>query len=236
MNGGYSSNSYRGGYSSKPSRERYSSRNNYNSRKNSNMYIILAVIAIVAAGILLIVVNTSIIMNKRNGVDVGENDKSHSSKSQQESVTTEAETVSDSYADDSDSGMEGEMSDGAPMEGEYTEDQDNDLDDSFSDSSDESEAENDAGAAETPGDGQIFPNSSDEYLSESDVSGLSKEDAQEAINEIYARNGYTFRDENIYNHFCQYDWYHPTIAADNFTESEFSQLEIQNIRLLEKYR
>lgn len=90
--------------------------------------------------------------------------------------------------------------------------------------------------SDTSTDMQIFPNSSDEYLSESEVSVLTKEEAQEAINEIYARRGYIFRNEDIYNYFCRYDWYNPSIPADDFSDAVFSQIELDNIHLLAKYR
>lgn len=89
---------------------------------------------------------------------------------------------------------------------------------------------------ETFNDGQIFPNSSNEYLTAGDVENLSSDQIQEAINEIYARNGYTFRDENIRNYFMGYDWYNPTIPADEFDSNSFSEVEKANVKLLSSYR
>ena len=48
----------------------------------------------------------------------------------------------------------------------------------------------------TAEDGIIFPNSSDEVISLDKIKALSDEDLQKAINEIYARAGYIFDDEN----------------------------------------
>lgn len=85
-------------------------------------------------------------------------------------------------------------------------------------------------------DGQVFPNSSSEYLSDSDVSVLNQDEIQEAINEIYARNGYEFRDEGLRDYFLRYDWYEPSVKADDFSEDYFSSVEKANIKLLTKYR
>lgn len=85
-------------------------------------------------------------------------------------------------------------------------------------------------------DGQIFPNSSDEYLSSSDVESLSSNDIQEAINEIYARHGYKFNNDELTDYFSKYDWYHPTISSEDFSTNVFSDIERKNIELLSEYR
>lgn len=80
--------------------------------------------------------------------------------------------------------------------------------------------------------GTVLPNSSDKLLTNSDVSGLSKADIQTAINEIYARHGYTFTNPSVLAKFKQYDWYKPTVAADRFSDSVFSVTEKKNVDFL----
>lgn len=84
----------------------------------------------------------------------------------------------------------------------------------------------------TSGKGSVLPNSSDKLLTNSDVSGLSKADIQTAINEIYARHGYTFTNPSLLAKFKQYDWYKPTVAADRFSDSVFSVTEKKNVDFL----
>ena len=88
------------------------------------------------------------------------------------------------------------------------------------------------GSTSSSGKGTVLPNSSDKLLTNSDVSGLSKADIQTAINEIYARHGYTFTNPSLLAKFKQYDWYKPTVAADRFSDSVFSTTEKKNVDFL----
>lgn len=89
---------------------------------------------------------------------------------------------------------------------------------------------------EEPDRGQILPESSSRYLQNSDVQYLSQDELQTAINEIYARHGYIFETKEIYDYFCQFDWYHPTTPKSSFNFNEFSDLERKNIELLTSKR
>ena len=84
-------------------------------------------------------------------------------------------------------------------------------------------------------DSQIFPYSSTEKLTEYDVNYLAGDhDAvQEAINEIYARNGYIFKNKNIQSYFESKYWYVP---RKSFSTKDFNSIENYNIGLLEKYK
>lgn len=84
--------------------------------------------------------------------------------------------------------------------------------------------------------GIIFPNSSTEPLDESDVKSLTDEEVQKAINEIYARNGYIFKDETKQKYYEKYDWYEGKIASDDFSKDVFNNTERENVELLEKER
>ena len=80
---------------------------------------------------------------------------------------------------------------------------------------------------------QIFPDSSNTYLTDAQVNALSAEDVQKAINEIYARNGYRFKDPAWLAYYEQYDWYNGTIPSDQFDAAkEFNQIEFANVEKL----
>ena len=103
------------------------------------------------------------------------------------------------------------------------------------DNNDNSDSEdNQQGSDEDPYAGFIFPDSHERYLKESEVSGLSSDDAQMAINEIYARRGWDFKKEKYKKHFSQYSWYHPVSRNEN--DMNFNEYEKANIKLLSKYR
>lgn len=90
-----------------------------------------------------------------------------------------------------------------------------------------------SGSANKKYSGCIFADSSSRRLTESEVSNLSESDAQQAINEIYARNGHIFDTESIQNYFESQSWYVP---RGKVKISDFSDIEQYNISLLQKYR
>ena len=79
-------------------------------------------------------------------------------------------------------------------------------------------------------------------LCESDSKYLTKEElAAEpqivihlAKNEIYARHGYIFKDQNLYNYFMGCIWYTPTIAPEDFGDEVFNEYEKENLKLLDE--
>lgn len=87
----------------------------------------------------------------------------------------------------------------------------------------------------------VFPESSSRKLTRSEISatlsymsGYSPAGnyAQDAINEIYARNGYVFKTSNIRAYYESKPWYY---ADSTFTISDFSSIEKYNIALLEEF-
>lgn len=88
-------------------------------------------------------------------------------------------------------------------------------------------------SASNSGNGEIFPESSSRKLSDSEVSGISSEKAQAAINEIFARNGYIFKDKELRSYYESKPWYSPD---PNFSQSKFNAAESYNVALLSKYR
>lgn len=55
---------------------------------------------------------------------------------------------------------------------------------------------------------------------------------QMAINEIYARHGRKFKNQDIQEYFNQKAWYVPSVEPDDFDESVFNEYERANIELL----
>ena len=77
--------------------------------------------------------------------------------------------------------------------------------------------------------GQIFPDSSTRSLSDEEINSLSADQLQQAINEIWARNGYIFKSDYWNEYYSQFDWYHGTIPADQFdAASNLNEIERDN--------
>ena len=83
----------------------------------------------------------------------------------------------------------------------------------------------------------LFPQSSSAYLTRSDLYGLSLEQIQRAINEIYARNGYIFQSSMTEKeYFESQPWYVGTETDMDAVRSKFNQYEKANEELLAEYR
>ncbi|MCU6761667.1 Uncharacterised protein [uncultured Roseburia sp.] len=81
----------------------------------------------------------------------------------------------------------------------------------------------------------VIPQSSEKYLTESDISGLTADQLSIARNEIYARHGRLFKDEKIQAYFDKKDWYHGTVQPEDFTLDMLNDYEIANGQLLLEY-
>ena len=84
--------------------------------------------------------------------------------------------------------------------------------------------------------GIIFPNSSREEITEKDAADLSDEELRYAINELYARHGYIFKDDAMRSYYENFDWYEETVASDAFSLDLFNDTERKNIEILQKER
>ena len=82
----------------------------------------------------------------------------------------------------------------------------------------------------------VLPNSDTQRLTNADIENLSKEERRIALNELYARHGRKFKDEQLQAHFDSCSWYKGTIEPDDFNESDLSDVEIANRDLLVQYR
>lgn len=82
----------------------------------------------------------------------------------------------------------------------------------------------------------IFYDSNCRYLEDYEVSSLSEDDIQMAINEIYARKGVNFENEPYVSHFNSCEWYNPIYSQAEFDSSWFNEYEEANVNLLAYYR
>lgn len=80
----------------------------------------------------------------------------------------------------------------------------------------------------------ILPQSSERLLTDSDVDGMSYDDMQMAINEIYARHGRKFSSQSVQSYFDEQSWYQGTVEPEDFSDSVFSQIEGENVLFLLK--
>lgn len=81
--------------------------------------------------------------------------------------------------------------------------------------------------------GFIFPNSDSSYLSNAQVSALSDDDLQLAINEIYARRGRIFMDASLNAYFNSQSWYEGKYTPEEFEKNvKFNTYEQKNLQLL----
>ena len=80
----------------------------------------------------------------------------------------------------------------------------------------------------------ILPDSSTRQLSYGDIAGLTKEQLRIARNEIYARHGRMFTSEELQSYFNSKSWYRGTVSASSFSGNMLSQLEKDNIKLIQE--
>ncbi|SDB31420.1 YARHG domain-containing protein [Pseudobutyrivibrio sp. YE44] len=68
--------------------------------------------------------------------------------------------------------------------------------------------------------------------SPSDFDGIAPEVIHAIKNEMYARHGYSFRDQDLYNYFMGQIWYEPTVLPADFSEKTFTETEVKNLDML----
>lgn len=82
----------------------------------------------------------------------------------------------------------------------------------------------------------LFADSDSRYLTKKEVKKLSKRQLRLARNELYARHGYRFSDQELAAYFEKKSWYVGTIEREDFRDSEqFNKYEIANRDLILKY-
>jgi hypothetical protein len=83
-----------------------------------------------------------------------------------------------------------------------------------------------------PGDGWKYQFASERYLSQSDVSNLSKSELRLMRNGIFARHGYRFKSSDLRNYFSQQPWYQPN---PNFHNGMLSEIENHNVKMIKGF-
>ena len=91
--------------------------------------------------------------------------------------------------------------------------------------------------------GEVFPDSSERYLSDEEIATLGMGNTpvkfqlvQQAINEIYARNGYAFQEKVWKDYYDQFSWYHNRGLNDAETKERFNAVERENVEKLKRIR
>ena len=75
----------------------------------------------------------------------------------------------------------------------------------------------------------IFPESDSAYLAREDLAGMSADEVQMAINEIYARHHRLFVLKDVQEYFDSKSWYDGYISADNFDTGVMNVYECAKI-------
>ena len=86
-----------------------------------------------------------------------------------------------------------------------------------------------------PDDEYVLPFSSDRLLTDADLRDLTKEELRLARNEILARHGRTFKDQNLQAHFDSKSWYQDIPKLPVGVEPGVSTIEYQNVALIQEY-
>lgn len=84
----------------------------------------------------------------------------------------------------------------------------------------------------------ILPNSDREYISKSDLYGLSEAEVRIARNEIMARHGRRFNDQMLQEYFDNCSWYYGTMSPEEFDrnyESNLNEYEKENVTIIKEY-
>lgn len=81
----------------------------------------------------------------------------------------------------------------------------------------------------------ILPHSDTEQITLDQLQGLSSTEARIARNEILARHGRKFKDQELQAHFDGCSWYTGTVEADDFDYMVLSPLEQQNVEVIKEY-
>ena len=81
----------------------------------------------------------------------------------------------------------------------------------------------------------ILPESSIRSLTAADLQNLTTKELVIARNEIFARHGYIFSDQDLRSYFYTKPWYRPSTLSRDFDFGSLSSLESANVQLIQKY-
>ena len=75
---------------------------------------------------------------------------------------------------------------------------------------------------------------SERRLTEADLTGKSKKELELLRNSIFARYGYRFKRNDLFQHFSQYSWYAPTTSEESNVYGRMSEIEKFNIDFIKQ--
>ena len=81
----------------------------------------------------------------------------------------------------------------------------------------------------------LLPDSASRYMTSEDLAPLSKEELRFARNEIFARHGRLFTDQELQDYFNAQSWYKGYIKPQNFDSSVLNDFERYNVAFISKY-
>lgn len=77
---------------------------------------------------------------------------------------------------------------------------------------------------------------SSRYISLSDISWMSLDEIQMAINEVYAKLGFRFTKAPYKSYFESMDWYHPDTQDMYVIGARMNKYEVENMKVMGEYR
>lgn len=92
----------------------------------------------------------------------------------------------------------------------------------------------DSTTTQASADEYIFQESNSRYLTEEEVRSKSSTELRLARNEIFARHGRLFKDDELQAYFSGKSWYIGTVPAESFNANVFNDYEKKNLVLIEK--
>lgn len=81
----------------------------------------------------------------------------------------------------------------------------------------------------------MLPDSDVRYISEEELEGFTEEQCKIARNEIFARHGRIFEDEELAAYFSTKAWYHAVIMPDEFDAGVLNDFELKNLDVIVAY-
>lgn len=81
----------------------------------------------------------------------------------------------------------------------------------------------------------LFP-SYEEVITRSELQKLNRKTVKLILQEIYARYGYTFEDDDLVEYFESQSWYMPTTTDIDEVEKQFNEYEKENVEIIENYQ
>ncbi len=81
----------------------------------------------------------------------------------------------------------------------------------------------------------VFPQADTNFLDSNDLNGKTAAECRIARNEIYARHGRIFNDEQLQGYFETCSWYQGSVTPENFSENVLNETEKANLTAIAEY-